>query len=86
MVKQSSESRHDTLKVVLDCLGEVLEVGTTAIDPQGRFEHAGLTSQLATSLITRLEAKLLRRLPLTVVWDYPTPASLARYLVGESPK
>ena len=86
MAKRSSESRHDTLKVVLDCRDEVLEVGTTVIDAQGRFEHAGLTSQLATSLITRLEAKLLRRLPLTVVWDYPTPASLARYLVGESPK
>lgn len=55
-----------------------------AIDPSQSFLSYGLDSVQAMSLVGDLEAKLGRRLPPTLAWDYPTIDALAEHL-GSGP-
>jgi pimaricinolide synthase PimS1 len=51
-----------------------------AIDPDLRFDHAGLDSLAAVALRNRLAEATGFRLPATFVFDWPTPRALADYL------
>jgi acyl carrier protein len=57
-----------------------LSLSPDQIDPRETFSSFGLDSRTAVGLSGELERWLGRRLPPTLVWDYPTIDALARHL------
>ncbi|HET7591263.1 MAG TPA: SDR family NAD(P)-dependent oxidoreductase [Solirubrobacterales bacterium] len=53
------------------------------IDPEAPFQEMGFDSLAAVDLRTRLARSAGLRLPATLVFDQPTPAAVAAYLVAE---
>lgn len=66
-------------------LAHRLELDPQQIEPQKEFTDYGLNSLEAVSLSGELENFLGRRLPPTLLWDYPTLESLVEYLTTHSP-
>jgi epothilone polyketide synthase D len=58
---------------------------TRSIDPEQPFASYGLDSAGAAALTGDLAEWLGRPMPVTLAWDFPTPARLARHLAGEDP-
>ncbi|CAN5135286.1 hypothetical protein BH11PSE11_BH11PSE11_05040 [soil metagenome] len=52
-----------------------------AIDPQRPFSEQGMDSLMATELAEELGKQLARRLPGTLIYNYPTPAALTAYFL-----
>jgi acyl carrier protein len=50
------------------------------IDPAGSFVSFGIDSMLAVRISSDLEAWLGRKLPPTLLWDYPSIEALSAYL------
>ncbi len=61
-------------------LAEKLEIDSGEIDPHTDLTDYGLNSIEAVNLSGELENFLERRLPPTLLWDYPTLAELAKHL------
>jgi acyl transferase domain-containing protein len=55
------------------------------VTPERAFREMGFDSLTAVQLRDRLNAAAGLRLPSTVVFDYPSPVALARYVLGELP-
>jgi acyl transferase domain-containing protein/acyl carrier protein len=66
---------------LIERLSRRLGVDPGSIDVRERFSRQGLDSLGATELLAALGTKLGRTLPVTLVWEHPTPEALARFLV-----
>ncbi|WP_189827937.1 type I polyketide synthase [Streptomyces finlayi] len=79
-----AEQRALLVRLVLEETGAVLGGRTlSAADADLSFSDMGLTSVGAVELRNRLRASTGARVPATVVFDHPTPASLADLLRGD---
>ncbi len=63
-------------------VSSALSISPDQIDPRQTFASFGLDSRTAVSLSGDLERWLGRRLPPTLVWDYPTIDALTDHLCG----
>ena len=61
-------------------LAEELGIDKKAIDPRESFDGLGLSSRDAVTLSGDLEDWLTHRLSPTILWEYPTIETMARYL------
>lgn len=56
------------------------DISSDTVDPKQRFEDLGFDSVTLVELHRRLEAVTELRLPVALLFDYPTPLSVAAYL------
>ena len=80
-----ADERESRLLGVLSAItAEVLGHGSAAdVGPKQTFQQLGFDSLLAVQLRNRLSAQVGIRLPATLIFDYPTPAVLARFVISE---
>ncbi|MFC8719556.1 SDR family NAD(P)-dependent oxidoreductase, partial [Kitasatospora sp. NPDC057198] len=81
----SADERLDAVReLVLSQAALVLGMaGPEAVGSGRSFRDVGFDSLTAVELRTRLNTATGLRLPATVVFDYPTPAALADFVLGE---
>ena len=64
-------------------LAQILDISQEAVVTNEPFSHFGLDSAKAVGLLNRLGEYLGRKIPVTLVWRYPTIEALANYLCGK---
>jgi len=69
---------------LVSLLAQQLGLDPATIQPAERFSQYGLDSAQARALLAAVATELGRPLALNLVWTYPTPAALARHLLGEA--
>ncbi|HJR00339.1 MAG TPA: type I polyketide synthase [Methylomirabilota bacterium] len=78
------DSRSDLLLgYVREQVGAVLRLDPMRIDVEQGLFDMGMDSLMALDVKTRLETAVDRRLPSTVIFNYPTVTALAAYLASE---
>ncbi|MFD1498433.1 SDR family NAD(P)-dependent oxidoreductase, partial [Streptosporangium lutulentum] len=78
------ERERTLLDIVCGQVAQVLGYsGTETVESVRAFKELGFDSLTAVDLRNRLTAVTGLRLPTTVVFDYPSPAAVAAYLVRE---
>ncbi|WP_226961552.1 MULTISPECIES: type I polyketide synthase [Streptomyces] len=78
------EQEAELLRLVTSYVATVLGRGDTeSVDGETAFKELGFDSLTAVDLRNRLNAEVGRRLPATLVFDYPTPRAVADYLQRE---
>jgi acyl transferase domain-containing protein/NADP-dependent 3-hydroxy acid dehydrogenase YdfG/acyl carrier protein len=78
------ERKRMVFEVVRGEIASVLgHTSPEAIDAQRTFKELGFDSLTAVELRNRLGVAAGLRLPATLIFDYPTPAALTNYLLGE---
>lgn len=83
---QNSSSSSTALAIqqwLISQLADVLSIDPTTIEAQQPLTRYGLDSIDAVTLVGDLEDWLDLELPSTLLWDYPTVAKAANYLVEE---
>ncbi|MFC4536968.1 SDR family NAD(P)-dependent oxidoreductase [Sphaerisporangium dianthi] len=79
-----AEQARTLLDLVRDHVAALLgHDDAAAVGPDRTFGDLGFDSVSAVDLRTRLSAATGRALPTTMIFDFPTPAELARYLRNE---
>jgi len=77
------ERRQAVLELVGSEVAAVLGRDANGVAPDQGFKELGFDSLAAVELRNRLGAATGRRLPATLVFDYPRPVALADYLTAE---
>ena len=77
-------SAEDIATLIEQKLVQRLGLAPTDIDRGQSFVYHGLTSREAVELLGELETELDRTFSPTILWDYPTIASLAHHMAGEA--
>ncbi|WP_370593024.1 SDR family NAD(P)-dependent oxidoreductase, partial [Streptomyces sp. NBRC 110028] len=85
LVGLSEEQRLETLLTLVRAQAATTlgYAGPEAVDPERAFRDLGVDSLAAMELRNALGQTTGLRLPVTLVFDYPTPAVLARHLLDE---
>ncbi|OQO89682.1 hypothetical protein B1813_22550 [Saccharomonospora piscinae] len=79
-----TERQHEIVELVCAHVATVLgHPSDTSIDTDRAFRDLGFDSLTAVELRNRLSAATGVRLPSTLIFDYPTPRVLARFVVDE---
>ena len=79
-----ADARRDTLEAHLaELVTEVLGGSTKPIRPRDGLFDVGIDSMMAIDLHLRIQDSLQRKLPRTLILDYPTIGALADYLYEE---
>ena len=79
------EKRHSFMVdlVRAESAGVLGHAESSVIDVERQFQDLGFDSLIAVLLRNRLSTLVDRPLPATLVFDYPTPMALARYLLAD---
>lgn len=81
LAELTTEERSEQLRqLVGQELGSALGAADDQLDLRQPFKQLGVDSLIAVEFRNRLAAALGRRLPATMVFDYPTPDAVHRYL------
>lgn len=64
-------------------VAKLTDVDVSAVDPREPFSRYGLDSLGSLGLAANLERVVGRKLPITLIWDYPSIESLSIYLAEE---
>ena len=79
-----TERKHAVLALVRRCAASALGYDDTdAVEPGRPFKEVGVDSLTAVDTRNKLAAALGRKLPVTLLYDHPTPLALARHLLDE---
>jgi len=79
-IDQKSPAAKDIENWLAAYVAKAMKIDLSEIDTRKTFEHYGMGSLEAVSLISELEDWLGRPLDATLMWDYPAIESLAQYL------
>ena len=70
----------DAKQIVYDAMKAILGSDASVSDANAPFFSLGLDSLSSVEFTTAVESKLDHRLPATLVFDYPSPLALVRYI------
>ena len=70
----------DAKQIVYDAMKAILGSDASVSDANAPFFSLGMDSLSSVELTTAVESKLDHRLPATLVFDYPSPLALVRYI------
>ncbi|WIG71103.1 amino acid adenylation domain-containing protein (plasmid) [Photobacterium damselae] len=77
-----SVSDSETVQKILELASEVLRVPTNTLSASSNLAEQGLTSLYAVRLVNTLSKEFGKKLPYTLIFNYPNALKLAAYLEG----
>jgi len=76
-------SEEDLRRFLLQRVAEMAGCAESAVDEEWSFAESGVSSRDAVVLAGEIEERVHCPISPTILWEYPTIASLARHLAAE---